>query len=147
MNVAEIIIIVLLSTLMLMIILCFIDFKILEIRYRNFYLKTEEGHELHRLLTTKKKLQHEYDYWNARLNTLEVTIDKRKYQFPDLLLELDTENLKKDYSDTMNYLEIILIAYVGCNNKIIKLIGSLPNKYKGILNYNWELVEIEEEKI
>lgn len=122
-------------------------FFVLDHRYKKFYQNTEEGHLLYKLLVQKSTIEIRYDFWSAKMTSLESMIDRRTYYPQDALNGIELTELRKEYSDITVYLEKLLIAFGAIENQINTLVASLPKKYKDILNYNYRCVELNLEDL
>lgn len=132
------------------IVVCFIGEAVLARRYKKFYETTEEGKKLYCALYTLDRLGSKHDWLKNRMQDLRDEIDKITYYFPDECEEksflVDMKNEYKEHSEELGRVKDEK-AYL--SEKINKMVAALPKKYKGILEYNWELakVEVKEESI
>ena len=150
MNVFEICIIVLITTVVLMYLVCAVDFCVLARRYKKFYETTEEGRELYYALYTKDRLGSKHDWLVNRMSELRDKINEFEAYFPEESREKASMHgmkaLYKEYSDELYRTKEAMKDW---SERIDKMVAALPKKYSDILEYNWEnaKVEVKEEDI
>lgn len=128
----------------------FIGEGVLAHRYRKFYETTEEGRKLYCVQYELDRLGSKHDFIKNRMSELRDKINEYATYMPD-----ENENreilqeLKLQYHYNNEELKWTKEAMVDRGKLIDEIVAELPKKYKGILEYNWELakVEVEEEDI
>lgn len=146
----EICIIVLCAVVVLICLVCAVDFYITTWRYKKFYETTEEGRNLYCALYTKDRLGSRHDWLVNRMSELRDKIDEFEHYFPDECNEkASIHEMKaryKEYSDELYRMKEVMKDW---SERIDKMVAALPKKYSGILEYNWEnaKVEVKEEDI
>lgn len=147
---SEICIVVLIAIFVLMVLACVVGFYILARRYKKFYETTEEGRKLYCALYTKDRLGSKHDWLVNRMSELRDKINEFEAYFPEESHEkASIQEMKtryKEYSDELYHTKEVMKDW---SERIDKMVAALPKKYKGILEYNWELakVEVKEESI
>lgn len=129
---------------------CLVGMEILSRRYKKFYETTEEGRKLYCALYTKDRLGSKHDWLVNRMSELRDKIDEFESYFPE---ECDEKaflhGMKIQYKEYSEELDRTKEVMADWRKRIDKMVAALPKKYKGILEYNWELakVEVKEESI
>ena len=129
---------------------CFIGEEVLSRRYKKFYETTEEGKKLYCALYTKDRLGSRHDWLVNQMQELRDKIDEFEYYFPEesaekaFLYRMKIQH--KEYSEELDRTKEAMSDW---RKRIDEMVAALPKKYKGILEYNWELakVEVKEESI
>lgn len=150
MNVFEICIIVLITTVVLMYLVYAVGFCMLTRRYKKFYETTEEGKKLYYAQYVLDRLKLKKCGFIKNQMQLKDKIDEYTTYMPD-----DNENreilkeLKLQYNLNVEKLKQVKQEIEDSKKQIEKIVADLPKKYEGILEYNWEnaKVEIKEENI
>ena len=150
MNVFEICINVLLTTVVLMYIVYAVGFCMLTRRYKKFYETTEEGKKLYYAQYVLDCLKLKKCGFIKNQMQLKDKIDEYTTYMPD-----DNENreilkeLKLQYNLNVEKLKQVKQEIEDSEKQIEKMVADLPKKYEGILEYNWEnaKVEVKEEDI
>ena len=123
---------------------CFIGETVLTRRYKKFYETTEEGKKLYCALYTLDRLGSKHDWLKNRMQDLRDEIDKITYYFPDGCEEKSfLIDMKHEYKEHSEELGRVKDEKAYLSEKINKMVAALPKKYKGILEYNWELAKVE----
>lgn len=146
----EICIIVLCVVVVLMYLVCAVDFCVLARRYKKFYETTEEGGKLYCALYTKDRLGSKHDWLVNRMSELRDKMNEYEHYFPDEYYEKEViRGMKARYKEYSDELYRTKEAMKDWSERIEKMVADLPKKYKGILEYNWEnaKVEVEEESV
>lgn len=146
----EICIIVLCVVVILMYLVCAVGFCILTRRYKKFYETTEEGRKLYCALYMLDLLKIKKCSFIRNQMQLKDKIDEYIAYMPD-----DNENgenlrkLKLQYKCNIEELKRVNQKIEDLEKQIKKMVAYLPKKYKGILDYNWEIakVEVKEEEL
>lgn len=146
----EICIIVLITTVVLMCLVCAVGFCLRTRRYKKFYETTEEGKKLYYAQYVLDRLKLKKCGFIKNQMQLKEKIDEYTTYMPD-----DNENreilkeLKLQYNLNVEKLKQIKQEIEDSEKQIDKMVADLPKKYEGILEYNWEnaKVEIKEENI
>lgn len=140
----EICIIVLCTVVILMIFACAVDSYITTRRYKKFYETTEDGKKLYysRYMLDLLKIKR-CSFIRNRMQ-LKDKIDEYIAYMPN-----DNENreilrgLKLQYKYNIEELKRINQKIEDLEKQIKKIVADLPKKYKGILDYNWEIAKVE----
>lgn len=146
----EICIIVLCVVVVLMYLVCAVDFCVLARRYKKFYETTEEGGKLYCALYTKDRLGSKHDWLVNRMSELRDKMNEYEHYFPDEYYEKEViRGMKARYKEYSDELYRTKEAMKDWSERIEEMVADLPKKYKGILEYNWEnaKVEVEEESV
>ena len=146
----EICIIVLCVVVALMYLVCAVGFYILTWRYEKFYETTEEGKKLYCALYTKDHLGSKHDWLVNRMSELRDKIGEYEHYFPDEHYEKDViRGMKARYKEYSDELYRTKEAMADWSERIDEMVVALPQKYSGILEYNWRnaKVEVKEEDI
>jgi hypothetical protein len=146
----EIGIIVLCIVVILMILACAVDSYITTRCYKKFYETTEDGKKLYYARYMLDLLKIKKCSFIRNQMQLKDKIDEYTAYMPD-----DNENgenlikLKLQYKCNIEELKRINQKIEDLEKQIKKMVADLPKKYKGILDYNWEIakVEVKEEDI
>ncbi len=113
-------------------------------RYKKFYETTEEGRRLYRVQYQLDHLGRKHDFIKNRMSELRDKINEYATYMPD-----ENENreilqeLKLQYHYNNEELKWTKEAMVDREKLIDEIVAELPKKYKGILEYNWELAKVE----
>ena len=119
-------------------------------RYNKFYETTEEGKKLYCALYTKDRLGSKHDWLVNQMTELRDKIDEFGAYFPEESHEKAfLQGMKIQYKEYSEELYRTKEAMADWRKRIDEMVAALPKKYKGILEYNWELakVEVKEESI
>lgn len=149
-GVIELIIFIACGAIWTTIAICFSGIGVLSHRYKKFYETTEEGRKLYCALYTLDRLGSKHDWLVNQMTELRDEIDKITYYFPDECKEKSfLVDMKNEYKEHSEELGRVKDERTFLSGKINKMVAALPKKYKGILEYNWELakVEVEEESV
>ncbi len=146
----EICIIVLCIVVILMIFACAVDSYITTRRYKKFYETTEDGKKLYYSRYMLDLLKIKKCSFIRNQMQLKDKIDEYIAYMPD-----DNENgenlrkLKLQYKCNIEELKRVNQKIEDLEKQIKKMVAYLPKKYKGILDYNWEIakVEVKEEEL
>lgn len=150
MNYFEICVVVLMAILILVIIVCALGAQFLSLRYKRFYEKTETGKKLYCALYTKDRLGSAHDWLVNQMSELRDKINEIEFYFPDECNEKAfLHGMKVQYKEYSEELVRTKEAIADWQKRIDEMVAVLPKKYRGILEYNWELakVEVKEESI
>lgn len=143
MNCFEIFILVLLGLVVLTIIVAVIGTNVLNLRYKRFYEKTEKGKKLYCALYTKDRLGSEHDWLVNQMRELRDKIDEFEFYFPEECNEKAfLHGMKVQYKEYSEELARTKKAMVDWGKRIDEMVAALPKKYRGILEYNWELAKV-----
>lgn len=145
----EICIVVLCTVVVLMYLVCAIDFCVLARRYKKFYETTEEGGKLYHALYTKDRLGSKHDWLVNRMSELRDKIDEFETYFPEESHEkASIHGMKARYKEYSDELYHTKEAMADWSKQINEMVAALPKKYSDILEYNWRnaKVEIKEEE-
>ncbi len=126
------------------VVVCLIGEEVLARRYKKFYETTEEGKKLYHALYTKDRLGSRHDWLVNQLQELRDKIDEFGSYFPDECYD-KIFLMKIRYKGYSEELTNIKRAMEDCGNRINEIVATLPKKYKGILEYNWENAKVEVE--
>lgn len=132
------------------ILVCCIGETIFVNRYNKFYETTAEGKKLYCALYTKDRLGSQHDWLVNQMSELRDKIDEFEFYFPEECAEKAfLHGMKVRYKEYSDELYRTKEAMADWGKRINEMVAELPKKYKGILEYNWELakVEVEEEDI
>lgn len=108
-------------------------------RYKRFYKNTETGKLLHSCLYTRKNLREEAEWHKARINVCQAKMAVYRVRQCDFLFECYAE----ENASREQELAAIITDIRSLDVRIGKIIASLPKKYQGILEYDWEKVDVE----
>lgn len=140
----EICIIVLCAVVISLYLVYAVGFYVLARRYKKFYETTEEGRKLYYALYTKDRLGSRHDWLVNRMNELRDKIDEFESYFPEESHEkASIQEMKTRYKEYSDELYRTKEAMKDWSERIDKMVAALPKKYKGILEYNWELAKVE----
>lgn len=147
-GIAEIVLLILSCGVLGAIVVCFIGEAVLTRRYNKFYETTKEGKMLYCALYTKNHLGSRKDWLVNQMCELRDKIDEFESYFPDECYE-KIFLMKVRYKGYFEELERTKEAMKDWRKRIEKMVAVLLKRYKGILEYNWELakVEVKEEGI
>ncbi len=129
---------------------CFIGEEALARRYKRFYETTEEGKKLYCALYTLDRLGGEHDWLVNQMSELRDKINEFEFYFPEECNEKAfLHGMKVRYKEYSDELYRTKEAMEDWGKRIDEMVAALPKKYKGILEYNWELakVEVKEESV
>ena len=129
---------------------CFIGEEVLSRRYKKFYETTEEGKKLYCASYTLDRLGSKHDWLVNQMRELRDKINEFECYFPEESREKAfLHGMKVRYKEYSDELYRTKKAMADWEERIKKMVTEFPKKYKGILEYNWELakVEVKEESI
>lgn len=140
----EICIIVLITTVVLMCLVCAVGFCLRTRRYKKFYETTEEGKKLYYAQYVLDRLKLKKCGFIKNQMQLKEKIDEYTTYMPD-----DNENreilkeLKLQYNLNVEKLKQIKQEIEDSEKQIDKMVAALPKRYNGILEYNWANAKVE----
>lgn len=129
---------------------CLIGEEVLARRYKKFYETTEEGKRLYCALYTKDRLGSKHDWLVNQMTELRDKINEFEFYFPDECAEKAfLHGMKVQYKEYSEELAHTKEAMANWEERTKEMVATLPKKYKGILEYNWEnaKVEVKEESV
>lgn len=127
-------------------IVCVVGFEILVKRYEKFYLTTDLGRELHKLLHTIDKLDNDIDWCNRKLKSTRDRLDEIHRYYPkNEYFRKIGDTLRLEYFVCKRELNSKRALMSDCEVKLQSIKKQLPKGCKNILQYDWRNIEGEKE--
>ena len=121
-------------------------FDVLSKRYERFYLTTDLGKELHKLLYNRDKLDTDIDWCKRRLKSTRDKLDEIHRYYPkNEYFRKESDILRLEYLECKRDLSSKQALVVDCEVQLEKIKKQLPKSCKNILQYDWRNVNIKYE--